>query len=104
MKLLNVCRMRMVLVGFVAAIVLGGGRTKADFTWTQKADMPTPRMTHTSAVVNGKIYVIGGVSSEPGWEGLSNVEEYDPATDTWTRKADIPGARGDMVNLCYWRR
>jgi hypothetical protein len=41
--------------------------------------------------VNGKIYAIGGCT------GMANVfptvEEYDPATDTWTKKADMPTAR-----------
>jgi len=97
MKWLNGYRMRLMLVGFVAAIVLGGGSAKADFIWTQKADMPTPRCFHTSAVVNGKIYVIGGYTSEgPDYRALSIVEEYDPATDTWTRKTDMPTERGDM--------
>ncbi|MYE88330.1 hypothetical protein F4X33_04960, partial [Candidatus Poribacteria bacterium] len=30
--------------------------------WTQKADMPTPRMQLATAVVNGKIYAIGGLN------------------------------------------
>ncbi|MBL7144352.1 MAG: hypothetical protein ISS76_08970, partial [Phycisphaerae bacterium] len=94
MKWLNGYRMRLVLIVFVAAIVLGGGSAKADFIWTQKADMPTPRWSPTSAVVNGKIYVIGGSTSEPGDKVLSTVEEYDPVTDTWTTKADMPTARG----------
>jgi N-acetylneuraminic acid mutarotase len=87
------------LVGAVAGIVFGGGSAKADFIWTQKADMPTGRWTQTSAVVNGKIYVIGGYPSEgtPGEAALSVVEEYDPATNTWTRKADMPTARCDFV-------
>jgi len=66
----------------------------AEFTWTQKTDMPTPRWAHSSAVVNGKIYAIGGGSSQPGSALLPTVEEYDPATDTWTTKADMPTARG----------
>ena len=39
---------------------------------------------------NGKIYAIGG-----GLQGVgfSTVEEYDPATDTWTKKADMPTGR-----------
>jgi N-acetylneuraminic acid mutarotase len=44
-------------------------------------------------VVNGKIYAIGGALTYPGGPPLSTVEEYDPATDTWTRKADMPTAR-----------
>jgi len=96
-KWLNGYRMRLVLVGIVAVMVLGGESAKADFTWTQKADMPTARMGPTSAVVNGKIYIIGGGTSEgPDERVLSTVEEYDPVTETWTRKADMPTARGWM--------
>jgi len=62
-------------------------------TWTKKADMPTtPRLYHSSSVVNGKIYVIGGTSNL-GKNKFSFVEEYDPVTDTWTRKTDMPTAR-----------
>jgi hypothetical protein len=94
MKWLNCEKMRLLLVGFLAVVVVGSGIAKADFVWTQKADMPTPRWSHTSATVNGKIYVIGGAPSEPDESVLSVLEEYDPATDTWTRKADMPTARG----------
>jgi len=37
----------------------------------------------------GKIYVIGGYPPDT-WVGLQTVEVYDPATDTWARKADMP--------------
>jgi len=92
MKWLNGYRMRLVLVGFVAAIVFGGGNAKADFTWTQKADMPTTRYAHSTSVVGGKIYAIGGWGSN--LSTLVRVDEYDPTTDTWTKKADMPTARG----------
>jgi N-acetylneuraminic acid mutarotase len=62
--------------------------------WTRKADMPTARSMHSASVVNGKIYVIGGVTTEGGGgPGLSMVEVYEPATNNWTRKADMPTAR-----------
>lgn len=38
-------------------------------------------------VIDGKIYVIGGSG------GVTKVEMYDPATDTWTQKADMPTKR-----------
>jgi len=65
--------------------------------WERKADMPTARVTCT-AVVNGKIYAIGG------YEGknraiLSTVEEYDPVSDSWTRKNDMPTAR-TTLSVC----
>jgi N-acetylneuraminic acid mutarotase len=66
-------------------------------TWIRKADMPTARCTHSAGVMDGKIYAIGGMVGGPTpWKGLSVVEAYDPATDTWTRKADMPTRR-----LCH---
>ena len=57
--------------------------------WTRKADMPTARYGLSSSVVDGKIYAIGGTTD---WQdiALAVVEEYDPATDTWSRKANMP--------------
>jgi N-acetylneuraminic acid mutarotase len=52
--------------------------------------MLVPRDALAASTVNGKIYTIGGGErSGP----FSVVEEYDPATDTWTKKADMPTAR-----------
>lgn len=58
--------------------------------YVQKADVPTQRTWSTCAVVNDKIYLIGGYSyATPS--GATNVNEvYDPATDTWTTKAPMP--------------
>lgn len=61
--------------------------------WTVKAPMPTPRLRHAVCVVNGKIYAIGGTPHNGGNDVLAAVEEYDPATDTWTKKAKMPTAR-----------
>ena len=73
--------------------------------WTRKADMPTARELLSTSVVNGKIYAIGGMINQvvhPGGPNRSReilsipvptVEAYDPLTDTWTKKADMPTAR-----------
>jgi N-acetylneuraminic acid mutarotase len=66
--------------------------------WTKKADMPTARLLASASIVNGKIYVIGGSIGHGDqncswWSGVSTVEEYDPATDKWTKKTDMPTAR-----------
>ena len=70
-------------------------------TWTQKADMPNPRvaLANNAPAVNGKIYVIGGWAGfvRRVNNGLSTVEVYDPATDTWTQKADMSTARGALA-------
>jgi N-acetylneuraminic acid mutarotase len=64
-------------------------------TWTTKSDMPTARGFHSANVLDGKIYVIGGSSAAPyGGTAILAVEVYDPATDTWTQKGNIPGRRG----------
>jgi len=67
-------------------------------TWTTKSEMPTARQGLSTSVVNGKIYAIGGgAASSSAYttvKNFSTVEEYDPATDRWTTKSDIPTARG----------
>jgi N-acetylneuraminic acid mutarotase len=64
-------------------------------TWTKKADMPTAGACISTCVVNGKIYATGGgPSGAPTTFPFSTVDEYDPATDTWATKADMPIARG----------
>jgi len=60
-------------------------------TWIKKNDMPAARGGSCSAVLNDKIYVMGGI---PNMMMLNKsdsiVEEYDPATDTWTKRKDMP--------------
>ena len=66
-------------------------------SWQRLADMPTPRLQSGAAVVNGKIYVVGGFSwiGIPGVDTkmLKVVEVYDPQTDTWRRKQDMSTPR-----------
>ena len=67
-------------------------------SWTTMAAMPTPRAAHGVAVVNGKIYVIGG--NKIGiW--LSTNEMYDPATNTWTTKTPMPTPRSSFGVAVY---
>jgi N-acetylneuraminic acid mutarotase len=57
----------------------------AEDSWVSKAPMQQPRNCRV-AVVNGRIYAIGG-------DNLATNEEYDPANDTWTFKATMPTPR-----------
>ncbi len=61
-------------------------RATEDF-WTTLEPMPTARATVGVAVVDGKIYAIGGSYDSCG------VAEYDPATNTWTTKTPMPTPR-----------
>ena len=67
-------------------------------TWARKADMPTATSLHAAAVVDGKIYTIGGTDNMWGYADYwSTVFTYDPQTDTWTRKADMPAGRARLA-------
>ncbi|XP_026013619.1 kelch-like protein 30 isoform X2 [Astatotilapia calliptera] len=46
--------------------------------WVTVVPMLRPRTNHTSATLNGEIYVIGGTTSD-----RVEVEHYDPYNDTW---------------------
>jgi len=84
-------------IGGTTSDVAGGASARveeydpATDKWTKKADMLTARHSLCASAVNGKIYAMGGgdgsVLDLPN--GLDNVEEYDPATDKWVKKADI---------------
>jgi N-acetylneuraminic acid mutarotase len=65
--------------------------------WETKAPMPTPRNYLQANVVEGKIYLIGGLTQQeqafPLTEHSSNLNEvYDPVTDSWATAASIPTA------------
>ena len=80
--------------------------------WKVISELPTQRGEFSTAVVDGKIYLIGGTPFEnlrgverpelgPGiWRGpfgMSLVEVYDPQTNSWERVADIPTARSEPM-------
>ena len=59
------------------------------FTWSTLAPLTVPRTDLGAAVIDGKIYAIGGYSGSL----LSRVDAYDPATHAWERRADLHTAR-----------
>ena len=63
--------------------------------WETKTNMPTERTELTSAVVDGKIYCIGGSGSS---YFLNSVEVYDPATDRWESKTPMPTKRRGLTS------
>jgi N-acetylneuraminic acid mutarotase len=67
-------------------------------TWVSKAQMHQARYGLGVAVVNGKIYAIGGYA-ENGVVGTN--EEYDPATDTWTYKTSMPTPMAEFATAVY---
>jgi N-acetylneuraminic acid mutarotase len=72
---------------------------KSAGTFTQLSSMSQERTNHVSESVNGKLYAIGGVVHGPTF--LSSVEEYDPATDTWSSKSSMTAGRQGMGSATY---
>src|ERR1700688_5270287 len=56
--------------------------------WKKAAPSPFARVESPTAVVNGKIYLFGGFTED--LEASNQVDVYDPASDSWTRKKDMP--------------
>ncbi len=79
--------------------------------WKALAPMPSKRGAGAAAVVNGKIYVIGGVEVVPGskdgvihlghnaWpsHAVGTNEEYDIATNSWRERSPMPTARNHLA-------
>ena len=57
--------------------------------------MPEARSHHTAAVVDGKIYVLGGEIDDDEGEPVATdrVDVYDPAADSWQQMAAMPAAK-----------
>jgi N-acetylneuraminic acid mutarotase len=75
-------------------------------TWETKKPMPTAREWVEANTVNGKIYVISGVTDNFRSIRTHVNEVYDPATDSWTTEQPAPiavikGASAVVDNKIY---
>ncbi len=65
--------------------------------WTTKSPMPVRSADPAAVVYGNKIYVIGGYDHDTtancAFINLQAVQEYDPSSNTWVRKADMPTGR-----------
>jgi len=64
-------------------------------TWTRLAPLPEGRFWHDATTIDGKVYVAGGsheaiVDGIPTGGPSHTLFVYDPAANTWSRKADLP--------------
>ncbi len=69
-------------------------------TWTALKSLPAPRYDVIGATpIHGKLYVAGGQSADG--KCAKTLFVYDPAANSWTRKADMPskGCLGVQANV-----
>ena len=58
--------------------------------WEELAPLPTPRFALSAVVWKGQLLTMGGVAFTPqGFNNFDMIEQYDPATNTWTRRSDF---------------
>jgi hypothetical protein len=64
-------------------------------TWTERRPLPAP-LSHSNGagVINGKIYVSGGFTVIGDGPPTRALYVYDPGTNTWVRKRDLPAIYG----------
>ena len=67
-------------------------------SWTSLTPMPTARGGLGVAVVDDKIYAIGGLSGDAP---LGNNEQYDPVANAWTAESPMPTARSGFAIAVY---
>ncbi len=61
------------------------------------AALPTTLTGHAAAVMNGKVYVTGGSVAVGEQDAESRLWVYDPAADSWSEGAALPG-RGRFLH------
>ena len=60
--------------------------------------MPTIRHHHASAVIEGKLFVIGGRQTDKSPDlNIGTNEAYDPKLDKWTSFAAMPTKRSGLT-------
>ena len=91
--------LRWIIVGLTAVVLFHVTiENSAAKKWEVISQLPTGRSAFSAAVVDGKIYVIGGTLFEnesSGPFGLSTVEVYDPHNNSWKKVADMPTPRSN---------
>ncbi len=87
--------LRWIVVLVVIVLCLVTTRNIAGEKWQVISELPTLRSGFSTAVVDGKIYLIGGTpfQNRRGPYGLPTVEVYDPKTNSWERVANMPTSR-----------
>ncbi len=68
----------------------GGARGQSGGTWQTLAPMPALRQELAAAVLDGKVYVLGGY--DENGVSTATVEVYNPVSNSWSTAASLPFA------------
>lgn len=89
----------LIIVSMVLPVLcLSNVKAADDQSWISKSPMPTARGGFGTAVVNGRIYAIGGINGD---SPLNVNEQYDPVSDQWVSKASMPTPRSGFAIATY---
>jgi N-acetylneuraminic acid mutarotase len=101
-KMKKTCKTMLVFAVSVSFLVMSLSFVQAQTanSWEAKAAMPTARSGFGVAVVNGKVYAIGGYDKTQT-DFLTVNEMYDPTTNAWTTKAPMPTRRVSFGTAVY---
>jgi len=79
--------------------------TSTSYDWKTHTPFPEPTWELEGVECNNKIYLIGGISNawgaKSGWIPNRMVYEFNPATDQWTRKVNVPDVMHHMAVTEY---
>jgi hypothetical protein len=89
-----------------------GEAPKTDPGWRPLSDSPSPHQQAASAVSDGRIWILGGLTGETtATVATDEVEAYDPAIDGWTAGPRLPAPlhhamavdyQGELVVIGGW--
>jgi hypothetical protein len=71
-------------------------------SWTAGVDLPSVVCNGTAISINDKIYLVGGVNSSN--QDINQVLSFDPSTNQWTTKANMPTPRHGMKIVWFENR
>lgn len=85
-----------------AGNAFAGGFRLTDSGWQSVANLPEPRAAGTAAVVNGRVYIAGGIGQ--GGVLASQMLVYDAAANTWSTAPGPPTPREHLGGAGFGNR
>ncbi|XP_028753195.1 F-box/kelch-repeat protein At1g22040-like isoform X1 [Neltuma alba] len=71
-------------------------------SWSEASPMSVGRAYCKTGILNGKLYVVGGVTRGPGGlSPLQSAEVYDPHTGVWSELPSMPFAKAQVLPTAF---